>query len=261
MAAHVRSLRLLDHAFFYDINYIKNADGDRLYRHEWALASDVKPTALVFIAHGLKEHCRTDHYDQFAHDLRVLGMLAFAHDHVGHGRSGGIPIHVSDFKVYARDVIANITATQARFPGIPTFIVGHSMGGQIAIQVANAITDRIRGVILIAPAIVPDPATATPFKIRLAKMLAKKFPMAGVGNLEQSWLTRNKDMLKKITGDPLNYKGKLRAHMAVSFLENLIESEAKMETVTWPFFFPTCGNGQNVSYTRRRSHADVTEKC
>lgn len=118
-------------------------------------------------------------------------MFCFAHDHVGHGLSEGIRIHVDDFKVYARDAIANITATQKRFPGVPMFVLGHSMGGCIAIQLANLLGDDIRGTILVAAAIVPDPRTATPLKVYLAKKLAKHFPYIGVGKLENSWLTRS----------------------------------------------------------------------
>lgn len=93
------------------------------------------------------EHCLR--YDNVAKRLNSAGFFVFAHDHgvyyrhrlhlhhtVGHGQSTGIRMHISDFQIYVRDVIADISATRAQLPpGLPMFIVGISMGGTIAAHV------------------------------------------------------------------------------------------------------------------------------
>ena len=47
-----------------------------------------KPKALVFISHGYGEYL-SDSYDELCRELASKGILAFGHDHTGHGRTGG----------------------------------------------------------------------------------------------------------------------------------------------------------------------------
>ena len=46
---------------------------------------------------------------------------------VGHGRSDGERVQVSDFDVYLRDVFQHIDQVSADNTGIPIFMFGHSM--------------------------------------------------------------------------------------------------------------------------------------
>ena len=46
---------------------------------------------------------------------------------VGHGRSGGDRVHIDTFNTYARDVIEHIKDVKSEHPGVPCFLMGHSM--------------------------------------------------------------------------------------------------------------------------------------
>ena len=81
------------------------------------------------------------------------------------------------FTDYSDDVRQFVRIVQEKLPKLAdrTFIVGHSMGGGIttmamqAEQEASATAGTpmpIRGAVLSAPLLQPDPAVATPVKVR-----------------------------------------------------------------------------------------------
>ena len=55
-----------------------------------------KPKALVFISHGYGEYF-SDSYDELCRELASKGILAFGHDHKGHGRTGGYGVSSTKF--------------------------------------------------------------------------------------------------------------------------------------------------------------------
>lgn len=46
---------------------------------------------------------------------------------VGHGQSEGERMVVSDFHVFIRDVLQHVDVMQKDYPGLPVFLLGHSM--------------------------------------------------------------------------------------------------------------------------------------
>lgn len=46
---------------------------------------------------------------------------------VGHGQSEGERMVVSDFHVFIRDVLQHVDIMQKDYPGLPVFLLGHSM--------------------------------------------------------------------------------------------------------------------------------------
>lgn len=48
---------------------------------------------------------------------------------VGHGQSEGDRMNIKDFQMYIRDSLQHIDLMKSRHPGLPVFIVGHSMVG------------------------------------------------------------------------------------------------------------------------------------
>nr|XP_023475628.1 monoglyceride lipase isoform X6 [Equus caballus] len=121
--------------------------------------------ALIFVSHGAGEHC--GRYDELAQMLVGLGLLVFAHDHVGHGQSEGERMVVSDFHVFVRDVLQHVDIMQKDYPGIPVFLLGHSMGGAIVILTAAERPGHFSGMVLISPLVLANPESATTFKVDL----------------------------------------------------------------------------------------------
>ncbi len=93
---------------------------------------DGAPSAVLQIVHGMVEHI--GRYTAFAEEMCRRGLAVIGHDHLGHGLTaksmdelGYIgPGSASDTLV--ADIWAVTCEAKARFPGVPNYILGHSMG-------------------------------------------------------------------------------------------------------------------------------------
>ncbi|XP_055115741.1 monoglyceride lipase isoform X9 [Symphalangus syndactylus] len=146
---------------YQDLPHLVNADGQYLFCRYWKPTGT--PKALIFMSHGAGEHC--GRYEELARMLMGLDLLVFAHDHVGHGQSEGERMVVSDFHVFVRDVLQHVDSMQKDYPGLPVFLLGHSMGGAIAILTAAERPGHFAGMVLISPLVLANPESATTFKV------------------------------------------------------------------------------------------------
>jgi alpha-beta hydrolase superfamily lysophospholipase len=84
--------------------------------------------AGLVIVHGIAEHG-----DRYRHVPDALGryVACFVYDQQGHGRFPGKRTHVADFKDFANDLETVGNALHERFPALPLFVWGHSMGSVV----------------------------------------------------------------------------------------------------------------------------------
>jgi alpha-beta hydrolase superfamily lysophospholipase len=102
--------------------------------------------AILMISHGLAEHSRR--YISFAEAMAARGYHVYAHDHRGHGESEAADAPLGRFarRNGIGHVVGDIAAVRdyatARHPGLPVILLGHSMGGLIALNAAEDLTGR-----------------------------------------------------------------------------------------------------------------------
>ena len=92
-----------------------------------------QPKAIVQFIHGMSEHI--DRYDAPARYLTGRGFLVVGHSHLGHGPHAEIKGFFAEEDGWQRlidDVHALRLHTQTDHPGLPYFILGHSMGSFVA---------------------------------------------------------------------------------------------------------------------------------
>ncbi len=109
------------------------------------------PTHVVIVAHGYGEH--VGRYQRVADALVRDGAAVYAVDHVGHGRSAGERVLVSDFEDLVTDLHALRETAEREQPGLPVVLLGHSMGGLIAARYAQRHGDGLAALVLSSPLI------------------------------------------------------------------------------------------------------------
>ncbi|XP_026189346.1 monoglyceride lipase isoform X2 [Mastacembelus armatus] len=214
-----------------DLQHIVNADGLHLFCRYWEPTGP--PSGLVFIAHGAGEHCGP--YDEIAQRLKDLSLLVFAHDHVGHGQSEGDRMNIKDFQLYIRDSLQHIDMMKSRYPNLPVFIVGHSMGGAISILTACERPSDFAGVVLIGPLVQMNPDSATPFKVFLAKIVNHVLPSLSLGSINSKWVSRDQTQVEAYDADELNFHGGMRVSFGMQMMGAVARIEREIPSIRWPF--------------------------
>ncbi|MDH3705519.1 MAG: lysophospholipase [Acidimicrobiia bacterium] len=116
------------------ISYLDTADGLTLLERHWEASS---PVAYAVVVHGLGEH--SGRYEHLGSRMAREGIDTVAADLRSFGRSGGrTRSYVDRFDQFLDDLEDQLH--RARSHGEPVVVLGHSMGGLIA--VAYAVSDR-----------------------------------------------------------------------------------------------------------------------
>lgn len=103
----------------------------QIHTCEW-LPEHAAPQAVVQLVHGVSEHIMR--YDAFARFLTEHGFAAIGGDLLGHGKTARSPEEYGylgqrdGWRHTADDIRQLRVETGRRFPGIPYFLMGHSMG-------------------------------------------------------------------------------------------------------------------------------------
>ena len=109
------------------------------------------PKAVFLLVHGLGAH--TARWDFLARHLAANGYASYALELRGFGRTPERPRgHVDSFKVWDRDILALRETIGRDFPGKKVFLLGESMGGLIAFDLAARDLGQFAGAALISPA-------------------------------------------------------------------------------------------------------------
>jgi alpha-beta hydrolase superfamily lysophospholipase len=168
-------------------NEILAGAGMRLHYRSWI--PEGEPRAVVLVSHGHGEH--GGRYAELAQHLAERGMAVHAIDHRGHGRSGGPRGHVDRFGDYVRDLETWRRAVTAKLPAeLPVFLLGHSLGGLIAIRHLQAHPEAgFRGAVLSAP-LLGIAVQAPRWKVALSGVFSRILPRLPFSNeLDPSMLS------------------------------------------------------------------------
>src|SRR3954453_22560010 len=107
------------------------------------------PRRIVILAHGYGE--ALGRHDHVAGVLVGRGAVVAGPDHIGHGRSGGERVVVTDFDLVDEDLHTVVRRMRERHPGLPLVLDGHPMGGMIGARYAQLHGDELAGLVLSGP--------------------------------------------------------------------------------------------------------------
>ena len=130
--------------------------------------------AILQIAHGMDEFI--GRYDAFAEYLNSKGFLVVGNDHLGHGGSVNSPDDWGYFGEHGNQTLLEdmhklTELTKAKYPDVPYFLLGHSMGSFYARQYITTYGKELKGAIIMGTGFEPL------YKLQAAKALCKAIAM------------------------------------------------------------------------------------
>jgi acylglycerol lipase len=196
---------------------LEGIGGVRLYRQSWL--PDGPPRAVVVIAHGACEH--SGRYAHVAARLVDEGYGVYALDHRGHGRSEGARAVIDRIDNAVEDLDQLVLLAASEQPGVPLFLLGHSMGATISVRYAIAHQNRLTGLILTGPLAALE--AASPVTRLVARLLSVLVPQLGLFDVDSTLVSRDPDVVKAYETDPLVHQGRLPAR-TVAELSSAVHS-------------------------------------
>ena len=133
-------------------NIYKSANGVSNVTYYILVPEDVDIRGIVQISHGMCEYF--SRYTPFAKYLCSLGFIVCGNDHIGHGASVSRPSELGFFaardgwKFLIEDIKQLTDLMQRRYPNLPYFLLGHSMGSLIARLYLTDYGEKLAGCIL-----------------------------------------------------------------------------------------------------------------
>lgn len=214
-----------------------------------------KPRFRVVVSHGLGEH--SGRYGNVAEALCPLGASLWIHDHRGHGRSQGKRGHVSDFNDYVHDLKTMVAMAAAEGKEtLPTLLLGHSMGGLIALSFARQYPKNIAGLIVSSPllGVEPPPPAALQGLVRLLSVL---WPTLSLSNkLDPSFISHDSDQVSAYVQSQWVHD-KITARWFVQCMAEVQRTVAAPQDIRTPVLMQIAGDDRLVDCRASLSFFDA----
>jgi alpha-beta hydrolase superfamily lysophospholipase len=178
--------------------------GVRIVYDVWT--PDALPRAVVVLSHGLGEYARR--YDHVAERFGADGLVTYALDHRGHGRSDGKRMLVRDISEFTADFDTLVGIARREHPALKCIVLGHSMGGGIVFAYGVERPDSYDLMVLSAPAVAAQDLVH-PLMAFAAKGLGVVLPGLPVQELDVDAISRDPAVVEAYKTDPLVYHGRV----------------------------------------------------
>ncbi len=192
-------------------------DGLTIYHQSWLPDGDAAtgPKAVVILVHGLGEH--SGRYQHVAERLVSAGYAVHALDHRGHGKSEGTRVFVKSYDEFMSDLSQYRTWVEEQHPGLPVVMLGHSMGGNLAMGHALDHQAGLAGLALSGAALKPGDDLSG-VQIKIFGLIAKVAPGFRPQGLSADAISRDPAVVEAYRNDPLVYTGKISAGLGAALI-------------------------------------------
>ena len=178
----------------------EGSNGINFYIRGWDPTNN-RPKALLSLIHGLGEH--TGRYLHVGKSMTDAGYALVGFDLRGHGKSGGARGHFPSLSAIMQDMRQFSKFLVQRYPDIPHFLYGHSLGGLLSLAYALQYPAGLNGVIVTGAAL-RSSLQEQKNKIAMVNLLGSLLPNITVpSGLDATTISRDTDVVKKYTNDPL----------------------------------------------------------
>lgn len=190
------------------------------------LPDEGSPKAILQLVHGMIEYI--ERYDEFANYMTTKGFIVIGHDHLCHGKSvksaedlGFIADNNPSDKLI-HDINRLRIATAKKYPDLPYFMLGHSMGSYLLRKYISQYGNGLAGAIVMGTGCESDIATLGGLALIKAKAKKygwhyrdtkirdltytapyKRYNLDGT-DVSNSWLSKNEENVTAYYNNPLN---------------------------------------------------------
>lgn len=133
-----------------DFSFLSSDGKTVIHGVKWVPETDVR--AVLQLSHGMIEYI--ERYRAFAEYLNRFGFLVVGNDHLGHGQSVPGPEEWGYFAekdggaLLVRDLHQVTERVKAEYPGVPVFLLGHSMGSFMARRYLTRYGAELQGAVI-----------------------------------------------------------------------------------------------------------------
>lgn len=126
-------------------------DKTRIFYQYWLPQGPVEK--IILMCHGFQ--CHSDLYYVLGDYFFDKNVLICAMDQRGHGRTSGIRGHLDSFDLVYQDMALLIHQLKRKYPKVPLYLMGESMGGLTTLNFTVQNPHEIEGLLVLVPGIRP----------------------------------------------------------------------------------------------------------
>ncbi len=145
-------------------SYFKTTDGVKIFYQVWLPSLPMKK--IVIMCHGFQ--CHSDLYYVLGDYFHDKNILIAAWDQRGHGRTIGFRGYLKSFSLVYNDLLQFIHLLKQKYPNIPVYLMGESMGALVVLNFAVRYPSELDGLIVLAPGL----------RLKILKSLKPLTPLA-----------------------------------------------------------------------------------
>jgi len=210
--------------------------------------------AVVVLIHGMGEYFGR-YTDHVIPNFYNNSIAVIAYDQFGHGKTEGKRGHNPGFEEVLDCVSYIIDKSKQVFGIQPTFLYGHSMGGNVVINYVLKRKHNLNGVIATSPFLklaFEPPA----WKLKIAKLLVKIAPSLTMGNeLDINAVSQDKNEVEKYKNDSLIHD-RISPNYSIIFIETGIWAIENADKLKIPMLLMHGTGDQLTSYKASQKFAE-----
>lgn len=208
---------MIKHTF----GFLSADKGTKIHAVRWE-PEEGEIKGILQISHGMIEY--VERYEAFAEFMTKQGFMVVGNDHLGHGKSVASPEFWGYFApkcgsdIVVEDLNQLRTMIQEEYPGVPYFMLGHSMGSFLLRKYLSKYGAGLHGAVIMGTGTQPDIVVQSAKAVcrfqalfrgwNYRSKLVENMAFSGYNkrfldeNLENAWLTKDKDIVNTYNKEP-----------------------------------------------------------
>jgi acylglycerol lipase len=189
------------------------------------------PRAIMILVHGFNSH--SGYFAWPAERFAANGFAVYALDHRGRGKSEGERFYVERFSDWLEDLDRLVNMARSENPGVPVYMLGHSVGGVIASSYVFEHQREIAGLICESFAFDVGLPQLAQLALEGASYIIPHLP---VYSLKNEIFSRDPAVVARMNTDPLIKNEKQPAETASEVLKAAARLKENMPNFRVPLF-------------------------